>query len=112
MPPDVLTFDQNQAYTLRLYVDQLRMWVQSWLLQPVTSALGGLVPKELGELHAALLEIVNGLGSTFSVEHRFLPLVKRALLEQKRVISERQEDLRQRTPAQGRPLQDGTRRSG
>jgi diguanylate cyclase (GGDEF)-like protein len=80
------------------------MWVQSWLIQPVSRAMGSLVPPELSSIDSSMLEVeafLTGSGNPLPVDYRFLPIIKRALLEQKRTISERQEQLRIKTPHGG-----------
>ena len=98
-----LSLEQNDAWTLRRYVDDLRIWVQSWLISPVSRALGSMVPTELAEIDKTLVEIEGILNGAYplTVEEHYLPYIKRAILEQKRIVSRRQEELRIQTPHSG-----------
>ena len=97
-------FDVNEANDLRLYAIRLSEWIMQNLSRPIGRLMGTIVPTELESIGASINELIQLLlvGDKASrVPAKLLPLLKRAILTEKRAVSESQEKLRSSTVGKG-----------
>jgi hypothetical protein len=70
---------------LHRYVSDFRMWFQSWLLEPVRKAMGGLIePTQLSALRRDIVDVeqilATNLGEPVVMDDQRIPMLNRVLL--------------------------------
>jgi len=77
------------------------MWFQAWLLEPVREVTQSMMPPVLNTLYQQMHQLENELGAgldqPIDIDDKYAPLLKRAVLHQRRRLAERHEDIRSRT---------------
>lgn len=97
---EIQLFDQNECFLLRGYVVDFTNWFQRMLISPITVAMATHVPAELIHLLGLMATQTNTLvqGSfPKKITDLDAPVLKRAILQEKKTKSEENEILRQKT---------------